>query len=89
MTRLADGRWDIVASVLNRGLVSTHTADVGGKDLHLATCSLEIIRAYSCGAYPGGDHVTFGNNVLTVSGGRQIAPKWVTTGTTRPHDSSL
>jgi hypothetical protein len=79
MNLLDDGRWSIVSTVLNKNKVSTYVADIQNVDIYFATCTLEIIRAYSCGAYPGNEQTTFSDNLLKVVrkyGKREMQPKW-------------
>lgn len=58
------GKWNIVSTVNDGEETSTYAATIS-QPIHYAVVTLEIIRAYSCGAYPGNDAMTFVNNVLS------------------------
>jgi hypothetical protein len=77
MTQKPSGEWVITSTVLNSGAVSTYTANVK-QELKYAVVTLEIIRAYSCGAYPAGSGTSFTDNILTVHNQPSV-PAWSTT----------
>ena len=83
MTLVGPDTWAVISVDETNGQRSEYSAKVH-VGIHFASITMELIRAYSCGAYPATGPITFSNNMLLAAdadGGdaSEIPAVWNTT----------
>eukprot|EP00455_Lapot_gusevi_P047951 TRINITY_DN656_c0_g1_i2.p1 TRINITY_DN656_c0_g1~~TRINITY_DN656_c0_g1_i2.p1 ORF type:complete len:299 (-),score=71.86 TRINITY_DN656_c0_g1_i2:30-926(-) len=76
MTKQTDGSWLTQAEVLNRSSPVSHISATSPLPMRFACLTMEAIRLYSCGEYPGNNAMTFTNNHLFVGDQELTPPAW-------------